>query len=82
MEEKRESKDATRIWRVWQTARQMCADRVWSSHYGNQKICANHRFQGYEFRAEDLSIAFDDFKAKYAGPNGEIEYVNRKSLGS
>ena len=36
--------------------------------------------RGYELSDEEVKISFEDFKTKYTGPDGNIEYAQASSL--
>jgi hypothetical protein len=77
------SRELIRLWRVFKTVRQMCADRVCANQSLSTVNCRENvqvliaTFkQGYQIMEDEIDISLDDFRRKYADDSGNPSYVH------
>ena len=68
-------REFTRLWRAWRTVHEMCQDRVGNTFSRGISCISAYslEIQGYELAEEEVRITLDEFRERFADPDGAAE---------
>ena len=64
------SREMSRLWRVWRTAKQMLYDRVGRHATIQPRQSTDSEVQGYELTEEECNTSLDEFRDMFADAHG------------